>query len=206
MRTPSAHPARPSDGPGSRAERPACPQSARRSRSDGVAGPGPSASRSSCSCPPLPRRWLVLLPRAPRPRADAAAIRASTENSIPTWRSWRCRTPRGWPPRSRSCHWSTIGGWPTEGVQGLRWAGRLRPRSRQRSGPTATMSTAVRPVQGDLPQPGKPAQLDFRAFPRIPPSPACDRTLRVPGRLGAYPAWFVPADGPMWAIVVHGTG
>lgn len=92
-----------------------------------------------------------------------------------------------------------------EGVQGLRWAdgyGRTEP-TETPDGETLDRRFAL--IQGDLPLPGTAAELDVRAFPMDPAESGLGiRSLTVPGRLGDYPAWLGAADGPTWAIVVHG--
>ncbi len=96
-----------------------------------------------------------------------------------------------------------------EGVQGLRWNGgygRIAPALID-PGATAT-GIVVREfslVNGALPLPGTLAELDVRAFPMDPADSGLGlESLTVPGPLGDYEAWLGPADGPTWAIVVHG--
>jgi alpha-beta hydrolase superfamily lysophospholipase len=92
-----------------------------------------------------------------------------------------------------------------EGVQGLRWAdgyGRVEPTGAA-DGETLVRRFAL--VNGDLPLPGTPAEFDVRAYPMEPDDSGLGlESLTVAGPLGEYPAWLGPADGPTWAIVVHG--
>jgi uncharacterized protein len=95
------------------------------------------------------------------------------------------------------------------GTWGLRWAsdheGGLAV-----LGPVAGESKheVVRPlIGGDRPEPGSAAVLDAGPYD---PDPAARglafENVDVPGPLGSYPAWFVPADGDTWAVLVHGRG
>ncbi len=60
-------------------------------------------------------------------------------------------------------------------------------------------------VDGTLPLPETPAELDVRAFPMAPGDSGLGLTaITVAGPLGSYPAWFGAAEGATWAIVVHG--
>lgn len=96
------------------------------------------------------------------------------------------------------------------GVQGLRWAegyGRIDALRTEDAGtPGATeIDRSFALVHGELPLPGTPAQLDARAYPADPDDSGLGLTgVTVAGPLGDYPAWFGAADGPTWAIVVHG--
>ncbi|MGH3588469.1 MAG: alpha/beta hydrolase family protein, partial [Pseudonocardia sp.] len=77
-------------------------------------------------------------------------------------------------------------------------------------GPVATRrpGVVVRALLGGrAPAPGSAAVFDTGPYD---PDPAA-RDLRfseidVPGPLGSYPAWMVPADGETWAVHVHGRG
>ena len=92
-----------------------------------------------------------------------------------------------------------------DGMWGLRWddgygqVGGILERGE------GTVTRAFLPIEGDLPEAGDPAQLDFRTWPSPPTSqPVQDVTVR--GELGDFPAWFVAGDpdATTWAIVVHG--
>ena len=96
------------------------------------------------------------------------------------------------------------------GVQGLRWAegyGRIEARGFEDDATTGAteIERSFALVHGELPLPGTPAQLDVRAYPADPADSGLGVTgVTVRGPLGDYPAWFAAADGPTWAIVVHG--
>jgi pimeloyl-ACP methyl ester carboxylesterase len=97
-----------------------------------------------------------------------------------------------------------------EGVQGLRWAdgyGRIEPTGTTESeaddGGSIRRSFTL--VAGTQPLPGTRAELDVRAYPMNPADSGLGlEAVTVRGPLGDYPAWVAPADGPTWAIVVHG--
>jgi alpha-beta hydrolase superfamily lysophospholipase len=95
------------------------------------------------------------------------------------------------------------------GTWGLRWAtdsaGGLAV-----IGPVTAENRAevVRPLLGGQPpEPGCVAVLDAGPFD---PDPAARRlsfeNVHVPGPLGLYPAWEIPADGDTWVVMVHGRG
>jgi pimeloyl-ACP methyl ester carboxylesterase len=96
------------------------------------------------------------------------------------------------------------------GVQGLRWAegyGRIESLGIDDDGARGAteIDRSFALVHGELPLPGTPAQLDVRAYPADPADSGLGLTsATVPGPLGDYPAWVGAADGPTWAIVVHG--
>jgi len=96
------------------------------------------------------------------------------------------------------------------GVQGLRWAegyGRIEALGIDDDGARGAteIERSFALVHGELPLPGAPAQLDVRAYPADPADSGLGLTgATVPGPLGDSPAWLGAADGPTWAIVVHG--
>ena len=96
------------------------------------------------------------------------------------------------------------------GVQGLRWAdgyGRIESLGVDDDGARGAteIHRSFALVHGELPLPGTPAELDVRAYPTDPADSGLGLTgATVPGPLGDYPVWFGAADGPTWAIVVHG--
>lgn len=95
------------------------------------------------------------------------------------------------------------------GVQGLRWAGgygRIDALGADDDADgAAEIVRSFALVHGTLPVPGTPAELDVRAYPADPADSGLGLTdASVPGPLGDYPVWFGAADGPTWAIVVHG--
>jgi uncharacterized protein len=89
--------------------------------------------------------------------------------------------------------------WATDAREGLAVIGPALGRSRHE---------VVRPLLGgQAPEPGCVAVLD--AGPFDPDPGARDlpfEDVHVPGPLGNYPAWLVPADGDTWVILVHGRG
>jgi dienelactone hydrolase len=96
------------------------------------------------------------------------------------------------------------------GVQGLRWAdgyGRIEASGVDDDGARGAteIDRSFALVHGELPLPGTPAQLDVRTYPADPADSGLGLTaVTVAGPLGGYPAWVGAADGPTWAIVVHG--
>jgi hypothetical protein len=93
-----------------------------------------------------------------------------------------------------------------EGIQGLRWDGgygRIEPTGSERE--TAGVERTLTLIDGTQPVPGTAAELDVRVYPMEPAASGLGlQALTVPGPLGDYPAWLGTADGPTWAIVVHG--
>jgi hypothetical protein len=95
------------------------------------------------------------------------------------------------------------------GVQGLRWAdgyGRIEALGADAAtGRGDRIERAFALVEGALPLPGTPAELDVRVYPMDPADSGLGLgTVAVAGPLGEYPAWVGQADGRTWAIVVHG--
>jgi pimeloyl-ACP methyl ester carboxylesterase len=92
-----------------------------------------------------------------------------------------------------------------DGMWGLRWddgygqVGGILERG------DGTVTRAFLPIEGEPPDAGEPAELDFRTWPSPPTSQAVDDVI-VPGELGGFPAWFVPGDAnaETWALLVHG--
>lgn len=91
------------------------------------------------------------------------------------------------------------------GVWGLRWADGL-----SRVGPivATTRRTVVRRLlDGPVPPSGTRAVIDAGPYD---PDPGARRlpftTVQVTTPLGAAPAWFVPASGDDWVVLVHGRG
>ena len=92
-----------------------------------------------------------------------------------------------------------------DGLWGLRWEdgyGQIGGILERGNG---TVTRAFLPIEGELPEQGDPAQLDFRTWPSPPTSQPVEE-VTVRGELGDFPAWFVPGDpgSSTWAIVVHG--
>ncbi len=95
------------------------------------------------------------------------------------------------------------------GTWGLRWAtdsaGGLAV-----IGPVTAENRAevVRPLLGgQLPEPGCVAVLDAGPFDPDPAARGLSfEDVHVPGPLGRYPAWEIPADGDTWVVMVHGRG
>jgi len=93
-----------------------------------------------------------------------------------------------------------------DGFWGLRWADGYAQLGGITERGDGTVTRAMILVEGQPPDVGDGAELDFRAWPSPPATQAPLEEIAIPGPLGDYPAWFVPgAEGaPMWAIVVHG--
>ena len=95
------------------------------------------------------------------------------------------------------------------GTWGLRWAtdsaGGLAV-----IGPVSVENRAevVRPLLGgQRPEPGCVAVLDAGPFDPDPAARGLSfEDVHVPGPLGRYPAWEIPADGDTWVVMVHGRG
>jgi uncharacterized protein len=89
--------------------------------------------------------------------------------------------------------------WASDGGGGLAVMGPVTAESRHE---------VVRPLLGgQRPEPGCVAVLDAGPFD---PDPAARdlafEDVHVPGPLGSYPAWEVPAAGDTWVVLVHGRG
>ncbi len=98
-----------------------------------------------------------------------------------------------------------------EGVFGLRWdggygqVGAVRAVGTPVSEGAGGVQREFTLLDGSLPEPGEPAELDVRAFPTDPADAGLGfEDVSVPGPLGGYPAWLVEGDLATWAIVVHG--
>ncbi len=89
--------------------------------------------------------------------------------------------------------------WATDGAGGLAVMG---PVTARRKG------EVVRPLLGgQAPEPGCVAVLDTGPFDPDPGARSLGfEDVDVPGPLGSYPAWLVPADGDTWVVMVHGRG
>jgi uncharacterized protein len=95
------------------------------------------------------------------------------------------------------------------GVQGLRWSdgyGRIAAAPGEATiAEPGVMVSGFTLVSGTLPSPGTLAELDVRVYPMDPLASGMGlEEVTVSGPLGKYPAWIAGADGPTWAIVVHG--
>ena len=91
------------------------------------------------------------------------------------------------------------------GVWGLRWEHGLAV-----LGPVAATrrGEVIRPLlDGPVPPPGTAVVLDAGPFDPDPGARGLAfHDVDVPGPLGPYPAWFVPAGGDTWVVMVHGRG
>jgi hypothetical protein len=89
--------------------------------------------------------------------------------------------------------------WATDGGNGLAVLGPVAGENRRE---------VIRPLLGgDRPEPGFAAVLDAGPFDPDPSARGLPfEEVDVPGPLGSYPAWFVPADGDTWVVLVHGRG
>jgi alpha-beta hydrolase superfamily lysophospholipase len=89
--------------------------------------------------------------------------------------------------------------WATDGAGGLAVVGPVTARSK---------GEVVRPLLGgQAPEPGCVAVLDTGPFDPDPGARSLGfEDVDVPGPLGSYPAWLVPADGDTWVVMVHGRG
>ena len=94
-----------------------------------------------------------------------------------------------------------------EGLFGLQWPGGYA-----RFGAILGLQgdTVVRElfVLGQSPLAGQTARTDSFVFRGDPLSAhgIAYEDVQIPGPLGDFPAWFLPASGPVWAIFVHGKG
>ena len=91
------------------------------------------------------------------------------------------------------------------GVYGLVW-----PRGHAVVGPVvaetdSTVTRELRSLEGRLATTDK-VGIDLKVWESDPKTALGIpfRTVGVPGPLGSMPAWFVPASGRTWAIIVHG--
>jgi uncharacterized protein len=95
------------------------------------------------------------------------------------------------------------------GTWGLRWA-TDRASGLAVVGPVARRGPdqVVRPLLGgQAPVPGAAAVLDTGPFDPDPGARDLPfEDVDVPGPLGPYPAWLVPAEGDTWVVMVHGRG
>lgn len=91
------------------------------------------------------------------------------------------------------------------GVWGLRWPGGL---ARMGAVLSDTGRDVVRRLEeGPVPPAGTRAVVDAGPFDPDPSARGLPFVeLAVPTPLGDAPAWFVPADGPDWVVLVHGRG
>jgi alpha-beta hydrolase superfamily lysophospholipase len=95
------------------------------------------------------------------------------------------------------------------GTWGLRWAA-ASAGGLAVIGPVTVENRAevVRPLLGGQhPEPGCVAVLDAGPFDPDPAARGLSfEDVHVPGPLGLYPAWEIPADGDTWVVLVHGRG
>jgi uncharacterized protein len=89
--------------------------------------------------------------------------------------------------------------WATDGAGGLAVMGPVTARRKDE---------VVRPLLGgQAPEPGCVAVLDTGPFDPDPGARGLGfEDVDVPGPLGSYPAWLVPAGGDTWVVMVHGRG
>lgn len=94
-----------------------------------------------------------------------------------------------------------------DGTFGLVWATGSAVLGQVYASRGGVVSRAMQPL-GGIPAAGTPARLDTSVWPGDPRSSrGLDfRTVRIPTRLGALPAWYVPGRGRTWAVLVHGRG
>src|SRR5690606_27432105 len=96
------------------------------------------------------------------------------------------------------------------GIWGLRWATDRGADGLAVLGPPAAQDRreVVRPLRGgDRPEPATAAVLDAGPYDPDPSARGLEFSeVDVPGPLGRYPAWLVPADGDTWVVLVHGRG
>ncbi|HWC69949.1 MAG TPA: alpha/beta hydrolase [Actinomycetota bacterium] len=138
---------------------------------------------------------------------DAEALRAATSELDPNVEVVEISADAGSPATISLRPLEEDLGVALEGVQGLRWEtgyGRIESGApTDDTGDIVERSFAL--VEGALPVPGTPAELDVRAYPADPTESGLGlQALTVPAALGDLPAWLAPADGSTWAIVVHG--
>lgn len=97
--------------------------------------------------------------------------------------------------------------WTRPGRWGLEWDGGYGQVGQIRATGAGRVERDFTPLEG-APTVGAAARIDPFAFPGDPRRafglPFDD--VVVTGELGPLPAWFVPAAGDMWAILVHGQG
>lgn len=87
---------------------------------------------------------------------------------------------------------------------GLRWEGGHGTVGEVLRVQGADVARSFEVVSGAAPAPGTGVQIDPRVFASPQEAGVDAEDVVVDGPLGAYPAWFVNADGPTWVVVVHG--
>jgi hypothetical protein len=92
----------------------------------------------------------------------------------------------------------------TDGTFGLRWEGGHGIVGDVLSTQGGDIARTFILVDGSAPPVGTGAELDPRVFASPAETGVDAADVIVPGPLGDLPAWFVPAGGPTWVILVHG--
>jgi pimeloyl-ACP methyl ester carboxylesterase len=92
----------------------------------------------------------------------------------------------------------------TPGLFGLAWEGGRGTVGEVVVTEGDDVTRRVEVLSGDPPEQGDAAQLDPRVFASPAEAGVDAEDVTVEGDLGAFPAWYVPADGPTWAILLHG--
>lgn len=90
------------------------------------------------------------------------------------------------------------------GIYGLRWEGGNGTLGEITSTEDDDVARTFTLLEGSAPEAGTRAELDVRVYTDPAEAGLDVQDVSVAGPLGEYPAWFVPADGPTWVIVVHG--